>query len=454
MLKKVFLALFGLFIVIQAVGVFAWGNYLHSQAKAEIVFGTPPSKILLDSKGQLWVQPMAAIYSEDFKWEVYKNGQLIQTFDMKSDPNFPSQIVMDYQGNLYGILSIGNSGIRIVTFDGSAWNELTEFTPGHTLFLGGFAAGAQDDIWIGGASGLFHYNGDEWQTFALDNSALPDDYYINTIFLDSRNRLWIGSNYGIAMFENREFQTLTDSAPSGVYIYSLSEGRDGTIWAGGNGNLYSFDGAQWTVYNSKNSKLQGSRISDIEVDSMNRVWALSSGGALSILDGATTKYLFGKPGNAIENIEIGPDNALYMMRLEDVGMLKADVPLVNLVTLKFLWLLNNGIFVYLSIFLAIVWLAFALNSWGIGASSAVAGLVFWGIELFLLFDINGVPLGYINPGFALTIFTFIGGLVGYFIKRRGVKHADFIGGGIGCVGGGALLTCVLIVVLWGLTQVS
>lgn len=448
MLKKVFLALLGLFIIAQAVGVFAWGSYLRSQTKAQIISEEPPSNILLDSKGQLWVQPWAATYSQDFKWKVYQDGKLTQTFDM-SDPNFPAKITQDLQGNLYGALTLAieNPGVRIVMFDGSSWNALTEFTPGYASSITGIAASSQDNIWVAGSGGIFHYNGREWQTFTSDNSAWPNAY-INALFIDSRERVWIGSTIGIAIIESGELQIPTGAAPSGVEIFSFAEGRDGKIWAGGNGSIYAFDGAQWTEHNGKNSKLRGSRIYDMEVDSSNRVWAIALEGDVSVWDGATTKYLFGEPGNATANIEIGQDGALYIMRAKDVGTLSADAPLVSLITLKFLWLLNNGVFVYFSIFLVIFWLAVALNSWGIGLGLALAGLIFWGIEIFSLFDINGVPAGYINPGFALTIFAFIGGLIGYFIKRRGVKYADFIGSGIGCVGGGILLACFFVVFVW------
>lgn len=454
MLKKVFLTLLGLFILVQAIGVFAWGSYLRSQTKAEVISNEPPSKILLDSKGQLWVQPWAATYSQDFKWKVYQDGKLTQTFDM-SDPNFPAEITKDFQGNLYGALglAIENPGIRIVAFDGASWNQLAEFTPGYASSIAGIAASSQDNIWVAGSGGIFHYNGREWQTFTSDNSALPSAY-IHAIFIDSRERVWIGSAVGIAIIENGELQMLTGAAPSGVEIFSFAEGRDGKIWAGGDGNLYSFDGTQWMTHNARNSKLKGSRFYDIGTDSLNRVWAVSAEGNVSVFDGATTRYLFGEPGNAIQAIEIGRDDTLYLMRTDDVGMLRANVPLVNLIALKFLWLLNNGVFIYLSIFLIIFWLAVAMNSWGIGLGLALGGLIFWGIEIFSLFDINGVPMGYLNPGFALTIFTFIGGLIGYFIKRRGVKYADFIGSGIGCVGGGILLACLLAVFMWGLMSLG
>lgn len=443
MIKKVFLVLFGLFIVAQAVGIFALGTHLRSSTKAKTISNGLATNILVDSTGQLWVQPWAATYSKDFKWEVYKDGKLTQTFDINSEPNFPTEITMDAQGNLYGVLVTEISRIRVVTYEGSSWNELTTFTHEYAPSINSFIAGSRNDIWIGGIGELLHYDGSEWQIFTSDNSPLPNAW-IYALFADSRNRIWIGTGNGVAMISNGNFQSLTDSAPSGFGIYSITEGRDGTIWAGGDGGIYSFDGAQWTTYNSENSRLRGTQINDLEADSLNRVWALSAEGYdLSILDDMTTKYMSGEPGNLIEDIELGPDGTLYLMRTNDVGLLKTDVPLINSIALKFLWLSNNGIFIYLSVFLVTIWIALAMNSWGVGLGAVLGGLIFWGLEAFYLFDINGVPLGYINPGFTLTVSTSLGGLIGSFFKRKGTKHADLIGGGVGCLGGGILLTCIV-----------
>lgn len=445
MLKKVFLALFGLFIAAQTAGVYAWGSYMRSQTKAEVISAEEyPDSILVDSTGQIWVQPRRPAYSDDLVWKVYRDGKLAKTIETKNEPNFPAKIAMDARGNLFGVLSLGlgNGGIRVVSYNGSTWNQLTELASENRLFISAFAAGSQDDIWIGEIGQLFHYNGSEWQTFTPENSSLPNAS-INTIFIDSRKRVWLGTGSGAAIFENGKIQLLSNSAPAG-YIYSFAEDKDGTIWAGGEEGVFSFNGTQFTRYDKN---LNGSRFYKIAVDSSNRVWALSAEGDLSVIHGATTKYLFEEPGNSIQDIAITADEKIYLMRTKDISTLKADVPLVNAVTLKFLWLLHNGVFVYLGIFLAFLWIAVALNSWGVGLGLALTGLIFWGIESFALFDINGVHLGYLNPGFALTFFAFIGGLVGYFFKRRGVKYADSIGSGVGCLGGAILLACLYAVVL-------
>lgn len=449
MIKKVFLALFGLFIAAQAVGTFAGAAYLRSQTKPQIVSKGLPSSILVDSKGQLWVQPWAEENSQDFKWEVYQNGVLTQTFDVKNEPNFPARIAMDLQGNLFGVLKTGSSGYRIVEYDGASWKALAELPLDTPLFLDTLSAASRDDVWIGWFGQIHHYNGSGWETYTSDNSPLPGAT-INDVFVDSRKRVWVGTTNGIALIKNGNFQTLADSGLGGISIQAFAESGDGIIWAAGDRGVYSFDGLQWTLHDSENSKLLGSRIYDIEADASGRVWALSAEGDFSVLDGAKTRYMFGTPRNQIRDFEIGADGTLYLMRTDDVGMLGADTPLINLIALKFLRLSNNGVVLYLSVFLLTIWAAIALNSWGMGLGPALGGMIFWGVEAFSLFSVNGVPLGYINPGFALTVFTFIGGLVGYFFKQKGKKYADLIGGGIGCAGGGVLLACVFTVFVAGL----
>ncbi|MDP1624379.1 MAG: hypothetical protein Q8L64_01280, partial [bacterium] len=88
----------------------------------------------------------------------------------------------------------------------------------------------------------------------------------------------------------------------------------------------------------------------------------------------------------------------------------------------------------------------------IGLGLALGGIVYWGIEAFSIFDINGVSLGYVNPGFTITVIAFIGGLIGYFVKRRGVKYADGVGSAIGCVAGGIIVACVLFFVVFFLAS--
>jgi hypothetical protein len=442
MAKKILLSFFGFFIAIQAVGIFAYGTYLGSTQKLEILSDDAPTEILVDSTDQLWVKQWAAD-PQDTRWEIYKNGNLAQTIYFKDELNFPDHIAMDLQGNLFGTRRVENLGIQVMTYDGVSWKTLAEFSRDDVAFQL-LAAGSRDDIWFG-IYELIHYDGNEWQTFTSNNSPLPKSS-INAFFVDSRKRLWIGSYDGVTMIENGNFQSLPDSALSGITVYSFAESMDGKIWAGTDRGVYSFDGSQWTLYNAK---ISGFEYYEVEVDPSNHIWVLTSHGDLAVLDGTTTKYVFGNNDNQIYDIEIGADGTRYILRQDDIVKLNADAPLISTISVKFLWMSRSGVFIYLSMFLVIVWIALALNSWGIGLGSVLGGIIFWGFESLYLFDIHFLsplgytPLGKINPGFALTLFMFVGGLIGYFFKRRGSRHADIIGSGIGCLGGGTIVACII-----------
>lgn len=438
MTKKILLSLFGFFIAVQAVGIFAWGSYLRSIQKLEILSDDVPTEILVDSTDQLWVKQWAAD-PQDTRWEIYKNGNLAQTIYFKDELNFPDHIAMDLQGNLFGTRRVENLGIQVMKYDGVSWKTLAEFPRDDVASLF-FAAGSRDDIWFGGYE-LIHYDGNEWQTITSNSPLL-----IEAFFVDSRKRAWVGTYNGITVIENGNFQSLPNSTLPGITVYSFAEGIDGKIWAGTNNGVYSFDGSQWTLYNAK---ISGFEYYEIEVDPSNRVWVLTDHGDLAVLDGTTTKYVFGNNDNQIYDIEIGADGTRYILRQDDIVKLNADAPLISTISVKFLWMSRSGVFIYLSMFLVIVWTALALNSWGIGLGSVLGGIIFWGFESLYLFDIHFLsplgytPLGKINPGFALTLFIFVGGLIGYFFKRRGSRHADIIGSGIGCLGGGTIVACII-----------
>ena len=59
-------------------------------------------------------------------------------------------------------------------------------------------------LWIAGYQGLMRYNGTETRTY-MPEDGFPS-FKINTLYEDSRNRLWIGTNdSGVAVFEENVF---------------------------------------------------------------------------------------------------------------------------------------------------------------------------------------------------------------------------------------------------------
>ncbi|MBR1911763.1 MAG: HD domain-containing protein [Treponema sp.] len=84
-------------------------------------------------------------------------------------------------------------------------------------------------IWIGSYSGLIRYDG---RTFERINSAETGIANVVSLFADSKNRLWIGTNdSGAVVLENNTFRSYSkkDGLPS-LSIRAITEDNDGTIY--------------------------------------------------------------------------------------------------------------------------------------------------------------------------------------------------------------------------------
>lgn len=67
--------------------------------------------------------------------------------------------------------------------------------------------------------------------------------FVNTLFADSKNRIWIGSYYGFDVYDathDRQLNFPMDSTLRKATIYGFDESKDGTIWMATNAGLYAY----------------------------------------------------------------------------------------------------------------------------------------------------------------------------------------------------------------------
>lgn len=67
--------------------------------------------------------------------------------------------------------------------------------------------------------------------------------FVNTLFADSKNRIWMGSYYGFDVYDathDRQLNIPMDSTLRKATIYSFDESKDGTIWMATNAGLYAY----------------------------------------------------------------------------------------------------------------------------------------------------------------------------------------------------------------------
>ncbi|MFD2941963.1 sensor histidine kinase [Flavobacterium notoginsengisoli] len=88
------------------------------------------------------------------------------------------------------------------------------------------------------------------------SDGLPNNA-VRSLFLDSKNILWIGTENGVSRMENGTFTTIDESNGLGHNsCWDISEDSDGNMWfASYGGGVSKFDGKKFTVFTTKHGLL-------------------------------------------------------------------------------------------------------------------------------------------------------------------------------------------------------
>lgn len=113
-----------------------------------------------------------------------------------------------------------------------------------------------------------------WINYTFTNSPLPENS-VRCIEIDAQNRKWIGTDYGLAVFDDVSWTVYftTNSGLPDNAIRAITFDNSGNTWIGTlSGGLTKFDGANWTTYNTSNSSLPADYVKALEIDTANFLW--------------------------------------------------------------------------------------------------------------------------------------------------------------------------------------
>ena len=115
------------------------------------------------------------------------------------------------------------------------------------------------NLWVGTDLNICRYNLENDSVYVFGSNNLPlknhfpsvNQILSSSIFVDSRNNVWIGTDYGLLLY-NREKNSFTnyyhdDNVPTSLgnnRIYSMLEDNDGRLWIGTQAGLDLFTNAQ------------------------------------------------------------------------------------------------------------------------------------------------------------------------------------------------------------------
>lgn len=237
--------------------------------------------------------------------------------------NFVQCLATDLSENIWVGSQGNNSCGAISSFNGNNWTYFE--TPVNYKNYNSITVANNGDVWVGTRLfGLLHYNGDEWETFNVENSSLPSNS-IGQILAENDEAVWAiinGQEYspGCLAKYNGDNWVLYDTSNSNIpsnNVCSLDIDEFGNKWIGTCEGLTMFDGSNWVIYSTENSGIPGNIITSVKCDIENNIWVGTYNSGLAYFDGNSwtvyndTNSML--PTNKIKSIDIDDNNTLWII---------------------------------------------------------------------------------------------------------------------------------------------
>lgn len=167
------------------------------------------------------------------------------------------------------------------------------------------AADRRNHVWIAGTAGLLEWSPDGALRRYNSNHGLPDNS-VKAVLEDGDGNIWVGTNSGIARFENGRFTAFSDGGNRGPdMVFAFFEDRERNLWVGTNSGLNRFRDDLFTVFGSSEG-LPSDAPNSVLQDRCGRIWVGFSNGGL---------MLFSQPGRRVYTMKDGlPANEVLSIR--------------------------------------------------------------------------------------------------------------------------------------------
>jgi ligand-binding sensor domain-containing protein len=170
--------------------------------------------ILFDKNNVLWIalhEGTVATYLNN-NWSTYPEQDV--------DFHHPHKIMFDNNDVLWGA-----SGYGSIKYDGKSWDSVyvnEEILRSTCLEID------NNTIWFGSTNGLYRITDVDTIVYNTSNSELPTNY-IKSIAIDSKHKIWLGTNVGIFTFNGLIWEII-DLPIDDKFINSLVIDSDDKIW--------------------------------------------------------------------------------------------------------------------------------------------------------------------------------------------------------------------------------
>lgn len=310
-------------------------DYDNSTLANNIVF-----TLMEDDSGLIWAGTYTgvSIFDSRNKIQIYKN-------DPTEENSLSNNVVMGVYEDDEGLLWIGtrDKGLNVIDRENDNITHIYEGNTKYDLSTNAISVikGKGSIIWVGTRNGV---NKIDKRKKTIEKYTTEDgliDNNIKSLFIDSKNNLWIGTPKGLNILniESEEVFGMTDKLiKAGIqdpYIQEIYEDKDGIFWIGGytSGGLIKLDPRKNTIETFNNYKKEDgdeaivNTIRNIVEDDNNNLWIGTNDGLLKFnKDKKTFKAYTEKDGlanNIVYQILVDEDKNLWMST--NNGISKFDI---------------------------------------------------------------------------------------------------------------------------------
>ena len=172
--------------------------------------------------------------------------------------------------------------------------------------------------WIGSIDhGLMKFDGKDWTSY--ENAGILNSSRINDILIDSKDRMWVATSFGLSSFDGITWQSYDDKLPSRT-VTALEEDPSGNIWIGTDNGLVKYNNSSFQIFTSANSGFPENNITCIAAGKNGDIWlGTGQSGIFSFINNKWNFYKFiemdlsenGKISNFIVDIIFDKNGTLW-----------------------------------------------------------------------------------------------------------------------------------------------
>ncbi|MFO0435813.1 MAG: two-component regulator propeller domain-containing protein [Sphingobacteriaceae bacterium] len=278
--------------------------------------------LLKDRENNLWIGTNGAgtykFFSNKFIYYTKQNGL---------SENYINAVSEDSKGNIWvalsskGLAKINKEKINSYERDYNKKFALKDNNINAILPMN------DGSMYFGTDEGLCKYADDKFIT--IEDTAIRNKY-INSLFKDSKGKIWIGTNKGVytlngdVVNEEKEINKIKENGVA-ILILFIKEDKYGRILIGTEKGLIQCDGNKITQFNEKN-KFKNTRVTCAVLDKKKNVWLGTADGLYLYNYGVFTRISkkYGFTSGFINFLEIDKDNNLYVGSNNGIDVLSID----------------------------------------------------------------------------------------------------------------------------------